>query len=99
MTLRFEELTAGPPNFDCMTSSDLHSFLDLMTSNGVRAVARRIFPDRRSRYCTVVNQYYWYARNVLSARAYRERGDIVTAQHIEMQLNGVFQRLPAWARW
>jgi hypothetical protein len=88
----------GAPNLDATEPDALMTFW-LATSYHDRTVARFLFPERPTGYVRATGALGAYAANKATAMGCRERGDIRGAECYESICEGIYERLPEYARW
>ena len=91
----------GVPNLDAHSIDELWEFWQ--ATNSVRPIkhARRIFSERPrpEGYVRVTKDLGCYASNRATAMRLRMEGNIATAMQYERICDGIYDRLPEWARW
>lgn len=89
----------GAPNLDAMADDDLEAFAVKYERAARRKHARVMFPEAERGHVRALESLGHYARNLLTVRQCRIRGDIISAQNYETICEGIYTRLPAFARW
>lgn len=88
----------GAPNLDAQTGEDLMDFWACVRFGPVR-MARLLFPERPKGYVTATERLAAYASNKSPAMSCRARGELQGAECYESICEGLYERLPEWARW
>lgn len=88
----------GAPNFDAMSAAELWEFWSSCNRHPNRRAAA-LFPERPVGYVRALKDLRNYAANTAAARSCRERGDIDSALLYERIADGIYNKLPAFARW
>jgi hypothetical protein len=92
----FAPFTTNVPNLDAMSPDDLMAFW-LKHQQGRRS--RELFPDGGPQTRTTTNALACYACNKATAMQCRTRGTIGAALLYERIADGIYDGLPAWAKW
>lgn len=100
ITARNEAITlaAGPVNLDAESVDWLTGFW-FVAQQRPRAVARALFIDRPRGYVRATGLLAAYAASKATAMRCRLDGRIATALDYERVCDGLYERLPAFARW
>ena len=89
---------SGAPNLDCMPREELIAWA-AKYSYAIVVTARELFTARPRGYVAATRLLITYAEYKSVAMGLREDGDIPKALEMEAACEGVYQRLPAFARW
>lgn len=89
-------MTLQVPNLDAMDHAELMTFWQ-RHQNG--RCYRELFPDGGKGSRGAAGDLACYASNLATARSCRLRGDIAAASMYEQIADGIYDGLPAYARW
>ena len=94
------DLASGSPNLDGMNADDVREFA-VVATRGIRpiALARKLFPSAPKGYVRATRDLGHYAWNKFTAMTLREEGKIEGASSYERICDGIYDRLPKYAKW
>lgn len=93
MTVTFDEL-----NLDVMEETELREFANNATQRSI-VTARKLFPERQPGFVNATRMLGHYAWNKLTAMNLRKQGHVDRALTYEKICDGIYGRLPQFAKW
>jgi hypothetical protein len=93
-----EDASNNVPNLDAETEENLAEFHKTHSHNS-RNAAKKLFPSTPAGYVKTAKALASYAINKLVAMQQRKQGNIETALQYEKICEGVYSKLPHFAKW